>query len=307
MIVTLTGPNAFERSRVLNDLINDFVKQYGDIGLEKIDCEEAEYERIAEAVHSLPFLANKKLVILKSTSANKKFTEQIEQLIGSVPDTTDLIIVEDRLDKRLSYYKTLRKMTDFREYNELDNNGLARWAARYAQVQGGKLSLADAQYLVQRVGANQQMLAKEIDKLLTKDVNINRVIIDELTEPTPQSSIFDLLDAAFGNNSKRAIKVYEEQRAQKVEPQQIIAMLAWQLQSLAIVKTGGQKSVDEIAREAKMSPYVVRKSQALASKMDMLTLRKLIKSALELDIRLKTESIDADDALQYYLINIATF
>ncbi len=57
---------------------------------------------------SLPFLASKKLVVLRAPSANKQFVEQVETILASVSDTTDVIIIEPKLDKRSAYYKFLK-------------------------------------------------------------------------------------------------------------------------------------------------------------------------------------------------------
>src|SRR4030095_7858004 len=160
----------------------------------------------------------------------------------------------------------------------------------------------DANYLVERVGVNQQLLSNELAKLIAYDPNISRKTIDLLTDPTPQSSIFDLLDAALAGKTKRALQLYQEQRAMKVEPQQIIAMLAWQLHILALVKTAGDRDSATIAKEAKINPFVVRKSQGIARRLSFNEIKALIHRTLELDIRLKSEQIDADDTLLLYLL-----
>lgn len=289
----------------LDRLVGDFVQEHGDFALERLDGEEAEYGRITESVQSLPFLASKKLVVLKNGGANKQFAENIEHILDSITDSTDLIIVEPKLDKRLSYYKTLKKKTDFREYAALDVLGLANWLNKAAKERGGELKTADARYLVERVGTNQQLLSNELNKLLNYQPNVTRETIDLLTEATPQSTIFELLDAAFAGNIKRALKLYAEQRTLKVEPQQILAMIAWQLHILALIKTAGQRSADDIAKDAKINPYVVRKSQSIARKLTLAELKKLVHDALELDVRLKSQSIDADEALQHYLLTIS--
>lgn len=304
MIITLTGTNSYLRQRELRRLVNEFVKANGDFALEKIDGEETEFLRINDAIQSLPMLANKKMVLVTSPGANKQFVEQIEEVIAKVPESTDLVIVEPKLDKRLSYYKTLKTQTDFKEYNELDETGLTQWLTEYVKSEGGSISSGDAKYLVERVGANQQLLSGEIDKILTYDSDISRSTIEKLTEPTPQSTIFELIDAAFAGNHKRTLKLYKEQRQMKVEPQQIIAMIAWQLNALAIVVSAGDRQANVIAKDAKMNPFVVRKTQTLAKKIGPRTLRKLAKDALELDESIKTENIVADDALIHYLISI---
>jgi DNA polymerase-3 subunit delta len=167
------------------------------------------------------------------------------------------------------------------------------------------LQRADAQYLAERVGLNQQLLANELEKLLLYDVQISRQTIDLLTEPAPQSTIFQLLEAAFAGNRRRAMELYREQRALKVEPPQIIAMLAWQLHVLALIKTAGQRSSDAIASEAKLSPYVVRKSQGIADNLTGSELKVLVQDLLEIDVRSKRSALDADEALQNYLLKLA--
>lgn len=305
MKVTLTGSNGFALKSELDRLVSAFVEEHGDLALERLDGEEASFERIQEAVQSLPFLAPKKMVVIKRGSSCKQLTEEIDRILDTIPETTELILVEPKLDKRLSYYKTLKAKTRFQEFGDMDGSNLASWLVKSVKEQGGNLSLADARYLVDRVGANQQLLAGELEKLLNYEPAIKRETIDLLTEQSPQSTIFELLDAAFAGNSKQALKLYADQRAQQMEPQYIMAMLAWQLHILAIVKTGGQRSPEEIAREAKLNPYVVRKSQQVTRRLSLPALKDMVGRALDLDVRLKSESIDADEALQHFLLTLS--
>lgn len=279
--------------------------EHGDMALERIDGEEAEYARMREAVQSLPFLVPRKLVVLRTPGANKEFAEKFEEFTGDVAETNDVVIVEPKLDKRLAYYKALKKLTEFKEFPVLDANGLVRFLVDYAKGQGSTISSSDARLLIDRVGLNQATLQHELDKLLDYDKKVSRESIELLTERTPQSTIFELLEAAFSGNGTRAMQLYREQRALKVEPQQILALVIWQLYVLALIKTARDRSADDIAREAKISPYVVRKSQNLARRMSMPQLKEYIRELREFDVRLKSEGVDADEVMQFYLLNLA--
>ena len=305
MIVTLTGANDFLRKAELKKLVSDFVATHTDMAVERYDGDEADPARMRESVSSLPFLTERKLVVLYEPGKQKTFSEHIDDVLKNVAESTDLVIVEPKLDKRLGYYKTLKKATDFRDFAEPDANGLAQWATQYVKGQGGSLSVADARLLIDRVGPNQQLLSAELGKLLAYDPNVTKDSIELLTERTPQSTVFELLDAAFAGNTKRAIELYHEQRSLRVEPQAIVAMLAWQLHVLALVKTAGDRSADDIAREAKLNPFVVRKTQSLGRKLSAGQAKAMIKGLLDLDIKLKSVTIDADEALQLYLIKLA--
>ncbi len=277
------------------------------MGFERLDGDEASYERLQESVQSLPFLADKKMVVIERAGSNKQFAEKAADLLKELPETTDLIIVEGKLDKRMAYYKTLKKQPGYQEFNEMDENGLIRWLISAAREKGSALSSNDARYLLERAGPNQAKLANELEKLsIRAGEKISRNHITELTPQTPQSSIFDLLEAAFSGNKRRMLDLYHEQRVLKVEPQQIVAMLAWQLHILALVKVAGDRSSDAVAREAKLSPYVVKKTAAIARNISLAETRRLIAELLEVDRRLKSESVHADDVLQQYLLAVAS-
>lgn len=306
MITTLTGQNSFMLHQELRKHVDTFLSMHGDMGLERLDGEETTYERIRESLESLPFLADRKLVVLRAPGTQKQFAENAEGLLGNVPENIDVIIVEPKLDKRLSYYKLLKKTTDFKEFNELDAQQLVRWLVEGASNAGGSLKKGDAAMLIGRVGLNQQLLSKELEKLLLYNPQITEKSIINLTEKAPQSTIFDLLEAALNGRKQQAVQLYEEQRALRVEPIQIMALLGWQLHILALIKSAGTRSPDQIASEAKLNPYVVRKSKAIADRMTFTELKQLVRRTAELDVRLKTESIDPDEAMLELIVTIGT-
>ncbi len=306
MMIVLTGENSFALKRELQKLTSAYAARHGDLELERIDGETADPSRVREALTSVSFLAPEKMVVIRSLGANKQASEQAEQLFDGMSDTTEVIIVEPKFDKRTAYYKFLKKHADFREFPELDPQGLARWLAAAAKERGGSIGPGDARYLVERAGASQQLLSNELEKLLLYDPKITRETIDLLTDTTPQSTIFQLLEAAFAGDQRRALRLYAEQRALKVEPSQIIAMLAWQLHVLAVIKTAGERPPDTIAKEAKINPFVVQKSRSVARNLSLAQLKKLVAGLLKIDRRIKRTSTDPDEALKHYLLTLAS-
>lgn len=304
MIVTITGANDLLRKKELDGIVQSFLAEHGDMAIERFDGEETPSDRMAESVQSLPFLSARKLVVLREPGKQKAFAESIATILESAAESTDLVIYEPKLDKRGTYYKTLKKNTDYRELGELDAFALAKWASEYVSSLGGKLSSTDAKLLIDRIGPNQQLLKSELDKLLAYDETITRETIELLVERLPQSTVFELMDAAFSGNAEKTFALYREQRSLKVEPQAILAMLAWQLHILAVVKAGAAHTADQIAKEAKLNPFVVRKTQGIARRLSLEQIKSLVRELLETDIALKRTSIDADEALQMFLLRL---
>lgn len=304
MIITIYGENSFGVRRRLNDLINAFTNKNGELALEKFDAEESETQSIIESIKALPFLSPRKMVVVRNGAGNSEFAGQIEQIIGSFPSSTDLILYEPKIDKRSSYFKMLQKHTKLENYPNLDKAKLAKWLVDEAKKQNSKLSLADASYLVERLGENQEMLFNELSKLAIYDSDISKENINLLTEPTPQSKVFDLLDAAFGGQKSKALELYADQRAQKVEPAMILAMIGWQLRLMSFVKLAGSRKPTQIAKDSGVNPYPLNKARALASKISDKELKGMVDKAAEIDIKSKTAGLDLDEALKTYIVTI---
>jgi DNA polymerase-3 subunit delta len=304
VITALTGNNSFALHRRLEELVNSFKNEHGDLALERIDAEEADVQAILDTLQNLPFLVARKMVVVRGFAQNKQASEKIEQIIDAAGEDTDLILYETAVDKRTAYFKTLKSKTQLEEFNELDAHSLAKWLVEEAKKRGGELSQQDANYLVDRAGTDQALISNELDKLITYNPKITHESIDLLTDPLPQSKVFDLLDAAFSGNKSRALKLYEEQRALKVEPQAILAMIAWQLQLLAVTKYADGKSTASIAKDVGMNPYPVSKAANLAHKLDEEKFRSMVDFASEIDLKSKTTPLDLDEALKTYITTL---
>jgi len=304
VIATLFGSNSYGLKRRLDELTQAFVKEYGELALERLDAEETTAETLLEALQSLPFLAQRKLVIVRNGCLNKDFSEQIEQIISSISNTTDMVFYEPQIDKRTAYFKVLKSKTQLEEFNEMDARNLAQWLVDETKKSGGALSFIDGNYLVERLGTNQALLANELDKLLIYDSRVSKKNIDLLTEPNPQSKVFDLLDAIFSGQKGRALKLYDEQRAQKVEPQAILAMIAWQLNIISIAKYSKNRDLAEVSRDSSVKDYPLRKARGLAGKLSDKDLKKMVSEALDIDWRGKTTSLNMDEALRNYILTL---
>lgn len=304
-LVTITGSNLYACNQKLQAIKAEFIKNYGDFGIEQIDCRDAEFSHIKEAALSPGLLSSEKLLILENASTNKDLASGIEELINYVPQQIQIIIFDPSIDKRTTFYKLLKKQGEFNDYSELDKPGLINWILDYVKANDGKIDRNLAGYFVDRVGSDQLLIKNEIDKLLLYNSDISRESIELLTVASPQSTIFDLVDAAFAGDIKRANRLYDEQRALKVEPQNIIAMITWQLHVLGLVKTAGSKTSTEIAKEAKISPFVIGKAQQIAKKMTFAKLKSLVSDLAKLDYSSKTKTLDLDEGLKNYLVRLA--
>ncbi len=304
MTITLVGENTYLLRKELSKIISDFEQEYGDLAIERFSGEIASFEQIFSAITNPPFLTSKKLVVVEEISSVKDINTRFEELLSQSQDQIEVVLVSEKLDKRSALFKYLKKHTDYKEFANMPANNISGWAKSEVLARGGSIDGRSASVLVEYVGANQQKLSNEIDKLLQYNSKISVDSINLLSVKQPSTTMFQLLDALFAKDVKLMMSLYDDQRRQQVEPITILSMVLWQLHILAVVKTAPKgKSSEQIAKDAGIHSFVVQKSVNIARKMSLAHLKKFISDVVDLEVKLKTQTVDADDAVKHLLLN----
>lgn len=302
MVVVLTGRNSYLLQRHLHDTIKSFIDEFGD-SVERFDGSElTSADAVLDAVRSISFLEPRKLVIVRDFAQCKDLIEKIESVVGQTAESTDLLLVDSKLDKRTSSYTFLKKNSELRTFDDIALYELQRWLVDESKLVGLTLSSDLAKFLVDRVGPNQQLLSSELDKLSLLATPITKALIEEMVEPTPQSKVFDMLEALFTGQTQKAQNLYLDQRAQGEEPQKLLAMITWQLQQLTLAVFAPSKSVDTLV-SAGMSPYSAQKALQMAKHIKPTDLKFYITELAEIDAMSKTNA-DIESALSVYFSEI---
>lgn len=305
MVYTLTGKNAYQLSEHLDKVVIEFVKKHGDLALERQDASEVDADSIIQASQSLPFLAERKLVLVKQVAQNAELLDRIEELVERNQESVDVYLVDPLFDKRKSSYKKLQKLTSLIDFKHLRENDVTRWVVDHAKQSGGKISRSEATTLVDRVGDNQQLLAKEVEKLILFSPEITNETIEMLTDQSVQSSIFSLLEAAFKADQKKTMQLYQQQRQAQVDPNYIIAMLTWQLQSIALAVYAVPATVQELTK-AGQSSFAAEKALLIAETVSKEALKKLVQELSDIDVQIKNSAVDADAALELFFLKVTS-
>jgi DNA polymerase III delta subunit len=131
-----------------------------------------------------------------------------------------------------------------------------------------------------------------VAKLVAYDSKITSKTVEELVEKRPEDTIFQLLEYALSGKTSQALGVLEGLEKAHEDPFQTASMLIWQTNILAIVHSAKDVSDSEIAKTAKLNPFVVKKTRLLAARLTKAKLRQIIDAVSLLDVTLKTTSTD---------------
>lgn len=307
MIQLIYGKNAFMRQQYVSDTIENFVRDGGardEVYSVHIEPDTPSDELLL-TMQNVSLFSQKKLTILYDFTNNNDIVDKLEQFCVSTDASNWLVLVDGTLQARS---KVLSRVGEYStstvtKASQLSAQELVVWAATYVKQlrKNCKLSQQNAQYLVERVGDDQLLLASELKKLVSgidDSGEITREYITELVEMTPQGSVFAMLDAMLAGKSDRAMSIFEEQVAQGVAPQQIFGMIVWQLTQLAIVVDSQQLSNKELTSTYGVSSFAVTKLRPIAKQLTKDDIKKIVTELVDADYQSRMNA-SADDAIEY--------
>jgi DNA polymerase-3 subunit delta len=285
----LYGPNSYAVRSEITAAAASFLSAHGEHGIERYDGAELKADDLPEVLQGASLFSAERLVIIHGADKNKPLWVALGEWIERIPDEVQVILAADQPDKRTKTFKALQKHGEVREYALLKRPQLVKWIVDEAKVRGGTIGQAEAGELVDRVGDDQFRLSNELDKLLLHQ-SITKELIVDLVEPTPQHTVFELLDAVINRRQKVAEQLINELRVHE-DPYMFFGMLSKQVHILAAIVAGGL-SEGQVAKEFGAHPFVVQKLSSAGRSIRWPEMKTIIDTLAKLDVELKTTGIE---------------
>ncbi|PIZ56901.1 DNA polymerase III subunit delta [bacterium (Candidatus Torokbacteria) CG_4_10_14_0_2_um_filter_35_8] len=303
-MILIHGEDNFQSLQKLKEIKKNFKKEDpSNLNLIEIDCGESIlFDEIENKLKSVPFLSKKRLIILRNLftkNKSKKLREQVSDLIleNKIPKTTNLVVYEPgKFDKRIKLFKFLDKEREIMEFGFLQETQLTNWIQKEIEKRKGKIEKRALEKLVLFVGPNLWQMVQEIEKLVNyKDGGlVTGEDVELLVKSSLDTNIFNFIDALGRKQTSLAIKLLHEQIDSGAHELYLLKMMVYQFRNLIIVKDllEQRTPVYEIARKAKMHPFVVQKTTQQVQNFSLDRLKEIYNLLFETDVKVKTGKAD---------------
>ncbi len=291
----MAGEDSFSLLHELKRWKEAFVEKYGETDLEEIDGESTKIEQIINSISTLPFLSEKRLVILKNFLSSQKadVANELLPLIENLPETTVLVMAETKEpDKRTSIFKKLSTLATNRLFLKPKGAQLYTWIQRRIEQNNSSISSESATYLASILGDDLFALDQAAQKLAlySKGTQVTREMIDDLVTGNVQKSIFTLTDQLAQKNYSGALETIELLQEQGEDPAFIFSMIVRQFRLILEMKTLSEQNLPApmMARKMAVHPFVISSTIRFTKNFTYEYLKQTLAQFLELDRRLKT-------------------
>ncbi len=284
------------------------------MNLNIIEGKDLEINFLMDTCETLPFMAEKRLIIIKNSqlfkAGRKDDTEKICTYLSKLPESSCILFIEEEIDKRGKLYKTVQKQGSVTEFIPLKENELVTWVKRELKNSGKEIESKDVIHMLRTVGTDMELIFGEIEKLVSytdKNIIIS-TDIDSICTKSLETKIFDMLDAIGEKRTNTALDIYNNLLMIKESPIKILTMIVRQFrllfQTKSLVENG--MGTDFIAQRLGQRTFVITGLVKQAKNFSKNTLREALEDCLETDLSVKTGKIQPEMALELLIIKYST-
>lgn len=290
MIYLLFGENDYALARGSERIRDAFVEAHGDDSIATYEGDQVQPSDLPQLLQGQSLFADAKLVIIREASANKSLWEGLGDFLENHAEV-DLLLVESKPDKRTRTFKWLQKNAETQECKLLDERTTVSWLQTEARRHGIELEHTAAAFLVHYSGTDQWRLHHDLEKLRLADAPITKDLIQELIDPSPSASVFDVLTAVITGRHHEALQTVAVLKTYE-DPYKFFGLLVSQLYTLAVVVVSDHRPHQEVAKETGIHPYALSQMAKSARDVDRARLVKIVEAFDRCDERMKSTGAD---------------
>lgn len=263
---------------------------------------------IIDLAETMPFLAERRVILVSDSGLFKSGGEQMAEYLSAPNETTFFVFTESEVDKRSKLFKTVSSKGCAVEFTTQDENTLKRWVASLLAKEGKKVTESTVMLFLSKTGTDMENIQSELEKLICYCMDRDVVTSDDveaICTTRLQDRIFDMTEAVARKQTSKALSLYYDLLALKVQPLQILAMLSRQYNLIYQAKELKKRGIPdrEIASKIGVPPFVVGKYLSQASLYKSSELRKSLELCVQSDQDVKTGLINDKMAVELIIMH----
>ena len=338
MFYILHGEEEFERSKELARMratVSAGDQAMAQLNTTVLDGKNLTLGELRHACDTVPFMYDRRLVIVHGLlcwlvqtrpgkgartqksqlpASRRTFTKELAAYLPALPETTRLVFAEEKTLKashpilKVAQEQHKTGQAHVKEYRPLKEGELLNWIQEQARDKGGQIDWDACRELAGLAGNDLRLLDQEIDKLLlyADGQPVTQTHVRELVSLAREASVFDLVDYVGRREADKALRLLHRLLDEGEPPLRLLSMLTRQMRILIQVSElqSSRMTQEQIAKQLKLHPYVVKKGLAQAHNFAMGQLEKAYALLVETDWLIKTGEMEDELALDLLVVSL---
>lgn len=278
--------------------------------LEVVTAGEVKGETIISKAAILPFLAPRRVIMIKDADAlDPSDHSHLASYLKNPYPTACLLFLAGKINQRTPFGEALQKMGLLFPFPRLTGREVRKWLLGKAGSYGRRLSPDVADLLVELVGSDLYALEGELEKLCLfvpegEEINVESLAL--LVGESRMRSIFELVDAVGRQDGDTALKCLGRLLEEGEEAPRIIGMLARQIRLIwrTQIHMERNKSLPEMAQALGLYPGQLQALMAQSSSFPRKKVRAGLPRLLQADRDLKKGRLKPRFLLEFLVMDL---
>ena len=300
---------------------NTIDKSLLDLNYIRLDGLTTTFDEIMNACETMPFMGDKKVVVVyrasflkdKTDAQGTKTYNEILKYLKDLPPHTVLImyyLFNDKRDtpKKTNKVKALDKISKVVYFDKLKKDRYYKKVEEVFKEKGKEIGKIELRYFAEKVQNNFDIIRREADKLISYSENrpISKLDIDKLIANSSEDDIFDLVDFISQKKVEKTLDLLYDLLSKSDQHMLIISNIENNFKRLYEIKVLTQNGVNinDIASRFKLPSFICEKLINQASKFSTKQLQKIMMICLETENKIKTTGVDKNMEMELMIFNI---
>ncbi len=308
-IYVLTGTQSYNRKRYEKALINVFLPDGDEMNLTKFYGAKIDMKEVSELAQTMPFLAERRVIVLEDTGLFSKSCEELSDLIPNIPESGVMIFSEDKVDMRLKQTKAVKSEGCIAVFDNLSENDLRDFVTRRLGKEHRPITKNALELFIRRCPDDLWQVTNDLEKLISYTFGKEGIRIEDVEEVIPapaEDKIFNMIDAILDKNTKQTLLYYTDLLALRSDPMGILSLIRQQYLLMLHVKCLAEENVSaaSMASLLKMRETRVKMALSAARRSSKIRLTGGIRKCADTDERIKSGLIDPRIGVETLMIEL---
>ena len=282
-----------------------------ELGESLMDAPDA--SAIIAACETLPFLADKRLVIVREHPALTGRSDADEKLLSYIPNVPEsavlVFLCRGKADARKKLYTAIKKAGGIVSFAPLTDAELNAWVVKAFAGLGKSVSPQTASVLTFTVGSDTALLRREIDKLAALAGDRDTVTEEDVHAVATRSiecTVFEMVDAVVAGQQGKAFGLLRDMLTAGSDRLGILAMLLRQFRLLQHIKIMQYEKLSpaDIKSRLGIAPFAAERCIRQAAGYTGGQVKKAVQICLNAEYKVKSGGWNQEGALEAAMLEI---
>jgi len=285
-------------------------------GMEELNesvMDAPEASAIIAACETLPFLADKRLVIVREHPALTGRSDADEKLLAYIPQVPDsavlVFLCRGKADARKKLYGAIKKVGGIVTFAPLTDAELNAWVVKTFAGLGKSVSPQTASVLTFTVGNDTALLRREIDKLAALAGDRDTVTEEDVHAVATRSvecTVFEMVDAVVAGQSAKAFGLLRDMLTTGSDRLGILAMLLRQFRLMQHIKIMQYEKLSpaDIKTRLGIAPFAADRCIRQAAGYTGGQVKRAVQICLSAEYKVKSGGWNQEGALEAAMLEI---